>query len=60
VVRDDGAGLPDGHDPLRGSGLGMKIIRSLAGQLGGSISIANQGGAVARIHLPLRTTEAAA
>ncbi len=60
VVRDDGAGLPDGHDPLRGNGLGMKIIRSLAGQLNGSISMVNQGGTVARIHLPLRTAKAAA
>ena len=33
-VADDGVGLPDGFDATRGGGLGMRMVRSLAGQLG--------------------------
>jgi len=34
-VTDDGPGLPDGFDVEHGKGLGMKIIRSLAKEIGG-------------------------
>jgi two-component sensor histidine kinase len=34
-VTDDGPGLPNGFDVERGKGLGMKIIRSLAEEIGG-------------------------
>jgi two-component sensor histidine kinase len=40
-VRDDGDGLPGAFDPENGgSGLGMKVVRSLASQLGGRVSAA--------------------
>jgi two-component sensor histidine kinase len=32
-VADDGVGLPEGFDPRVDGGLGMRVIRSLAGQL---------------------------
>lgn len=38
-VSDEGPGLPEGFDPLKSSGLGMKIISSLAQQIGGRILI---------------------
>ena len=47
VIADDGIGLPDGFDVAKGKGLGMQIIRSLAGQLGGTATFEN-----ARRHLP--------
>ena len=34
-VMDDGPGLPAEFDPAKSAGLGMKIIRSLVGQIGG-------------------------
>ena len=36
-VLNDGPNLPDGFDPSACKGLGMKIIRSLVGQLGGAL-----------------------
>ena len=36
---DGGAGLPDGFDPGTGSGLGLRIVRSLVHALGGSLSM---------------------
>ena len=36
VIGDDGVGFPEGFDANKGKGLGMQIIRSLAGQLGGT------------------------
>lgn len=40
-VRDNGDGLPDSFDPENcGSGLGMKVVKSLASQLGGRVSAA--------------------
>ncbi len=35
-VTDDGAGLPEEFDPAASSGLGVNLVRSLAGQLEGS------------------------
>ena len=45
LVSDDGAGLPDGFAGRPG-GLGTQIVRSLVGELGGSISwrARDQGG----------------
>jgi two-component sensor histidine kinase len=42
AVEDDGAGLPDGFDPTaaRSASLGMRIINSLARQLGGALAVA--------------------
>ena len=39
TVRDDGIGLPSGFDAESASGLGFLIMRSLAQQLGGRLSV---------------------
>jgi two-component system, sensor histidine kinase PdtaS len=38
-VSDDGPGLPQGFDPARGKGIGMKIIAALVKQIGGALRI---------------------
>ena len=38
-VRNDGAGLPEGFDPTACKGLGMKLVSSLATQIGGELRI---------------------
>jgi two-component sensor histidine kinase len=44
-VIDDGPGLPQGFDPAASKGLGMKIVRSLVGQIGGTMQFApGEGG----------------
>jgi two-component system, sensor histidine kinase PdtaS len=45
VIGDDGVGFPEGFDANKGKGLGMQIIRSLAGQLGGTAVFENGSGA---------------
>ena len=42
LVKDDGAGLPSDFDNTHFAGLGMKILRVFAGQLGGEVQV--QGG----------------
>jgi two-component sensor histidine kinase len=39
-VMDEGPGLPSGFDPARTKGLGMRIIRSLVKQIGGTLRFA--------------------
>ena len=39
-VSDDGPGLPQGFDPARSKGIGMKIIATLVEQIGGALQIA--------------------
>jgi two-component sensor histidine kinase len=39
AIADDGIGLPDGFDPYTGGGLGFRVIRSLAAELGASLEI---------------------
>lgn len=57
-VRDQGAGLPPGFDPAAGSGLGMRIIRALATQLGATLEARNAfPGAQFRLIVPLRTPD---
>ncbi len=43
-VSNDGATVPEGFDPATDGRLGLKIIRSLVGALGGTFSITNQLG----------------
>lgn len=43
-VGDDGPGLPAGFDPALSKGLGMRLVRSLARQLGGRLEARNAGG----------------
>ncbi|MBO0886292.1 MAG: sensor histidine kinase, partial [Acidimicrobiales bacterium] len=55
-VRDDGRGLPDGFRIERTTSLGLSIVRALVtDQLGGTIEMANDGGAVVRMRIPERT-----
>ena len=59
-VRDDGAGFPPGFDLDRSTGLGLSIVRDLVrSQLGGSIVVANEGGAVVRLAIPVAPEPAA-
>ena len=39
VVEDDGAGLPPGFDPSESTSLGLSIVNTLVGELGGTITI---------------------
>jgi two-component sensor histidine kinase len=41
AVCDQGAGVPDGFDVTRSEGLGMKVVRVLAKQLGGRVEVAS-------------------
>ena len=43
AVSDDGVGLPDGFDPARCDSLGMQLIQTLAGQVGGEFTLASNG-----------------
>lgn len=52
-VRDDGLGFPATFDVDETSGLGLSIVRDLVrSQLGGSITVENDLGAVVRLSIP--------
>ena len=52
-IGDDGVGLPDGFDPDRDGGLGFRVIRSLAGELGAEMDIeSSELGLCFRLSLP--------
>jgi two-component sensor histidine kinase len=52
-IRDDGVGLPDGFDPVRDGGLGFRVIRGLAGELGAEMGIeSSELGLCFRLSLP--------
>jgi two-component sensor histidine kinase len=42
-ISDDGVGLPEGLDPLATADAGLAMVRTLAAQLGASISFDNHG-----------------
>ncbi len=44
TVRDDGAGPPEGFDPATSKSLGLRIVRAMAQQLGGSFEMAREDG----------------
>ena len=44
VVMDNGVGLPEGFDPQSCRSLGMRLVRLLADQLHGTMSLRNEGG----------------
>jgi two-component sensor histidine kinase len=53
TVADDGRGLPDGFDLQAVDTLGLKIVRTMAGQLGGGFSMApGAKGVACRLHFP--------
>lgn len=54
TVEDDGIGLPAGLDPEGGATLGLKLVSTLAGQIGGRLVLANDGGARCSIFFPSR------
>jgi two-component sensor histidine kinase len=48
-VRDNGVGLPKELDPAQGDTLGMRIVRSLAEKLEGTMTVSGDNGTVTRI-----------
>jgi two-component sensor histidine kinase len=48
TVRDNGVGLPEGFSLETANSLGMKLVRDLARQLDGDISVENGNGATFR------------
>jgi two-component sensor histidine kinase len=40
-ISDDGVGLPEGFDPSKDGGVGFKIIRTLASEIGAKLDIAS-------------------
>lgn len=60
AVRDSGPGLPDGFDPARGRGFGMKLVRGLAQQLNAEVRFERRApGTGIRLVMPLATTASA-
>ncbi|WP_210527755.1 sensor histidine kinase [Rubellimicrobium arenae] len=59
TIRDDGPGLPPGFDLDRPRSLGLMIARQFAGQLGAELTMADEGGVVSRVELPLDAAPAA-
>lgn len=58
TVTDDGDGLPPGFDAARSSSLGLRIVHSMARQLGGQFEmIARDRGVSSRLVYPPETTE---
>lgn len=56
TVHDDGAGLPDGFSLTRPSSLGLKIVNSLAAQIGGTFSMTGSRGQGTTARLVLSQT----
>jgi two-component system, sensor histidine kinase PdtaS len=56
MVRDNGVGWPEGFSIDKSDSLGLSIVRSLVtSQLGGTLELRTEGGAVAAMHFPVRT-----
>jgi two-component sensor histidine kinase len=53
LIRDNGAGLPEGFDLDRSRSLGLQIARQFAGQLDADLSVEADGGVVSRLMVPL-------
>ncbi len=51
-VRDDGAGLPDSLDPLKTASFGLRLVRVLTDQLGGSVRFEREDGTAVLLDLP--------
>lgn len=44
LISDDGVGLPSGFDPDKAASMGLKLTKSLARQLKGTVAIRSEGG----------------
>lgn len=54
LVEDDGVGRSD-EGPVKGTGLGTRLVKAMAGAIGGTIEyLARQPGTVARLVFPLK------
>ena len=52
-IADDGVGLPEGFDPRRDGGLGMRMVRMRAGQLGANLAFESTSmGLTVRLLIP--------
>jgi two-component sensor histidine kinase len=52
-IGDDGVGLPEGFDPHTSKGLGLRVIHSLADEIGATLDIDSSGlGLVFRLSVP--------
>jgi PAS domain S-box-containing protein len=51
VIRDDGIGIP--MEPERTNGMGFRIVRTLATQLGGTLDVARDKGTIVTVAFPL-------
>ncbi len=56
VVSDAGPGLPAGFDPGRSNTLGLQLVRTLARQLRGKLTVTSEGGTQFAFVCPLRAT----
>jgi two-component sensor histidine kinase len=60
TISDDGVGLPEGFEPGQSGGLGFKVMRSLAAEVGGELQIlSTRLGLSFRLSLPASATAGA-
>lgn len=52
-IKDNGVGIPDNVDIFQTDSLGMKIVNTLAGQLGGNLTVQNNKGMEVSIRFPV-------
>lgn len=52
-IRDNGEGIPTSSSSKNSTSIGMNIIEGLAAQLGGTLRMYNDGGAVTELELPV-------
>ena len=53
TISDDGVGLPEGFDPAQSAGMGFKVMRRLAAEVGGELQIQSTHlGLSCRLSLP--------
>jgi two-component sensor histidine kinase len=53
TVSDDGKGVPIGFDPGTSRGLGTRIMRGLAAELGGTLAVDRNGGTKTQVTFPI-------
>lgn len=53
TISDDGVGLPEGHDPQTTGGMGFRVMRSLAAEIGAELQVQSTHlGLTTRLSLP--------